>query len=306
MSKVIYSSAKPDDNEELPQNDQSQIEYLKKKLRLAQQNIKTAESEMKQLRLENEKLRQLNADYVKQLNQMAAEKYQKIEKIVVQQQFFEQKNFDNQLKDFIRKMTSNFNGLEKQHSKLIDHCRVMEHDINYYKQRVIEADEINENLRSIGKSNITELMDELKSLQNRVDSLSDELQQSNFKLAVKTDECERKIQELETASQVQEDLLNQIDEVKAKQNRLLSEHVEKSNKDGKLIYQLKIKSDFLEHERRLAYQDAAHANQERTVIAAKSQSMEHELDVLRNTTESFLKTNKHIFNLAGLPKIQFK
>ena len=31
--------------------------------------------------------------------------------------------------------------------------------------------------------------------------------------------------------------------------------------------------------------------------------MEHEIDVLRNTTESFLKTNKHIFNLAGLPKI---
>lgn len=30
-------------------------------------------------------------------------------------------------------MTSNFGGLEKSHVKLIDHCKVMEHDLNYYK-----------------------------------------------------------------------------------------------------------------------------------------------------------------------------
>ena len=61
-------------------------------------------------------------------------------------------------------MTTNFSSLEKQHSKLIDHCKVMESDLNYYKGRVKEAEEINQSLRYIGKTNISELMDELKTL----------------------------------------------------------------------------------------------------------------------------------------------
>mgnify|MGYP006969963144 CR=1 FL=1 len=36
--------------------------------------------------------------------------------------------------------------------------------MNYYENRVIEAEEINENLRKVGKSNINELMAELKDL----------------------------------------------------------------------------------------------------------------------------------------------
>jgi hypothetical protein len=36
--------------------------------------------------------------------------------------------------------------------------------LNYYENRVIEAEEINENLRKVGKSNINELMAELKDL----------------------------------------------------------------------------------------------------------------------------------------------
>lgn len=71
-----------------------------------------------------------------------------------------------QLKNFVKKMTSNFSGLEKSHSKLIDHCRVMEHDIQYYKGRVMEAEDIIETLNSVGKTNISELMEELKNLQN--------------------------------------------------------------------------------------------------------------------------------------------
>lgn len=42
---------------------------------------------------------------------MSTDKFKKIEKIVVTQQFFEQKNIDSQLKDFIRKLTSNFSFL---------------------------------------------------------------------------------------------------------------------------------------------------------------------------------------------------
>jgi len=66
----------------------------------------------------------------------------------------------------VKKMTSNFSGLEKSHAKLIDHCRVMEHDIQYYKGRVMEAEDIIETLNSVGKTNISELMEELKNLQN--------------------------------------------------------------------------------------------------------------------------------------------
>jgi hypothetical protein len=40
----------------------------------------------------------------------------------------------------------------------------MENDLGYYKQRVIEADEINDNLRNVGKSSISDLMDELRDL----------------------------------------------------------------------------------------------------------------------------------------------
>lgn len=75
-------------------------------------------------------------------------------------------------------MTTNFSGLEKSHIKLIDHCKVMEKDLNYYKQRVTDAEEIIENLRSVGKNSVAELMDELKGLQNQVDDLSNHLQKS--------------------------------------------------------------------------------------------------------------------------------
>lgn len=47
---------------------------------------------------------------------------------------------------------------------MIDHCRLMENDLTYYKDRVVEAETINENLRSTGKSSINELMDELRDL----------------------------------------------------------------------------------------------------------------------------------------------
>jgi hypothetical protein len=39
---------------------------------------------------------------------------------------------------------------------------------------------------------------------------------------------------------------------------------------------------------------------------SKNREMEKEIDVLRSTTDQFLTTNKHIFNLSGLPKMQFK
>jgi hypothetical protein len=38
----------------------------------------------------------------------------------------------------------------------------------------------------------------------------------------------------------------------------------------------------------------------------KARDMEHEIDVLRNTTNQFMHTNKHIFDLSALPKMQFK
>jgi hypothetical protein len=68
---------------------------------------------------------------------MSSDKFKKIEKIVVPSSFFEQKNIESQLKDFIRKLTSNFSFLEKEHCKLIDHCRVMQNDLSYYKERVV-------------------------------------------------------------------------------------------------------------------------------------------------------------------------
>lgn len=95
---------------------------------------------------------------------MSQDKFKKIEKIVVSQQFFEQKNIETQLKDFVRKLTSNYSMIEKEHAKLIDHCRIMENDLIYYKDRVVEAEEINENLRSTGKSSINEVMEELRDL----------------------------------------------------------------------------------------------------------------------------------------------
>ncbi|CAD8045429.1 unnamed protein product [Paramecium sonneborni] len=307
---VVFSRVNQNEESEtssaLPDQMESQVEYLKTKVKLCTQTLKTQEAQIKQLRQENEKLRQLNADYVNQMNQMASDKYQKIEKIVVTQQFFEQKNIDKQLKDFIRKMTSNFGGLEKSHVKLIDHCKVMEHDLNYYKQRVVDAEEIIENLRSVGKNSVAELMDELKGLQNQVDDLTNHLQKSQFDLAVKQGELERKQQELDDQVAYCEQLLHEIDDIKTKQNRILSDNIEQQNKDAKMIYQLKLKSDFLEHERRLAYQDAQCANQERNTMLAKQQNIETELDMLRTTTDNFLKKNKHIFNLAGLPKVQFK
>ncbi|CAD8157887.1 unnamed protein product [Paramecium octaurelia] len=307
---VVFSRANQNDESEassaLPDQVESQVDYLKTKLKLCTQTLKTQETQIRQLRQENEKLRQLNADYVNQMNQMASDKYQKIEKIVVTQQFFEQKNIDKQLKDFIRKMTSNFGGLEKSHVKLIDHCKVMEHDLNYYKQRVVDAEEIIENLRSVGKSSVAELMDELKGLQNQVDDLTNQLQKSQFDLAVKQGELERKQQELDDQVAECESLMHELDDIKTKQNRILSDNIEQQNKDAKMIYQLKLKSDFLEHERRLAYQDAQSANQEKNNMLAKQQNIETELEVLRTTTDNFLKKNKHIFNLAGLPKVQFK
>lgn len=41
-------------------------------------------------------------------------------------------------------------------------------------------------------------------------------------------------------------------------------------------------------------------------IPSKTQNLEQEINVLRSTTENFLKKNNHIFNLAGLPKLEFK
>lgn len=41
-------------------------------------------------------------------------------------------------------------------------------------------------------------------------------------------------------------------------------------------------------------------------MCSKAKEMQKELDVLRSTTESFMKQNKHIFNLSGLPNMQFK
>jgi hypothetical protein len=43
----------------------------------------------------------------------------------------------------------------------------MEGDLNYYKERVVEAEEINENLRSTGKSSINEVMEELRDLSTK-------------------------------------------------------------------------------------------------------------------------------------------
>lgn len=85
------------------------------------------------------------------------------------------------MKDFIRKLTNNFsflgtvilisNILEKEHSKLIDHTKIMENDLSYYKERVVEAEEINENVRSTGRSSINELMEELKDLSRIFDNI---------------------------------------------------------------------------------------------------------------------------------------
>ena len=58
--------------------------------------------------------------------------------------------------------------LEKEHAKLIDHCRIMESDLVYYKERVVEAEEINENLRMTGKNSINEVMDELRTLSDEI------------------------------------------------------------------------------------------------------------------------------------------
>lgn len=256
MSKVVYSNAKAEDSDgsaqssqQLPETDKSQVEFLKTKLKLAQQALKGtssfhpgSEAQVAQLRKENEKLRLLNADYIRQLNQMAQDKYHKIEKVVVSQQFFEQKNIEVQLKDFVRKMTSNFSGLEKSHAKLIDHCRVMEHDIQYYRSRVAEADDIMENLNSVGKSNIAQLMEELRNLQNNVDYLSTELQKAHFDLAVKESECERKQQEIDECVQQYQSLVATLDDLKTRQNRLLSDHIEKSQQDAKLVTMAPISS----------------------------------------------------------------
>jgi len=95
--------------------------------------------------------------------------------------------------------------LEKEHAKLIDHCRVMESDLLYYKERVVEAEEINENLRSVGKSSINEVMDELKDLRtyniyfsgNKVDELTNDNARSQFDLAVRNNEKDRLRSDLE-------------------------------------------------------------------------------------------------------------
>lgn len=60
----------------------------------------------------------------------------------------------------------------------------MENDLSYYKERVVEAELVNENVRSTGKSSINELMEELKDLScdilsaiklgNRVDELEND------------------------------------------------------------------------------------------------------------------------------------
>jgi hypothetical protein len=94
------------------------------------ERIRHLEEENKRLKGEVDNLRNINFEYVKQLNEMAVDKQAKIEKIIITPQFFENSNIDSSVKDFLRKLSNNFRLLEKEQKKLIDHCKTMESDIN--------------------------------------------------------------------------------------------------------------------------------------------------------------------------------
>lgn len=88
--------------------------------------------------------------YLGLYQEISASKLHAAEKIIITPEFFESETVPQKVKDFMRKLANSYKVLEREQSKLVDHCRVMEVDIESYKNKVAEADLITEKLRKTG------------------------------------------------------------------------------------------------------------------------------------------------------------
>ncbi|EGR31407.1 hypothetical protein IMG5_110230 [Ichthyophthirius multifiliis] len=228
----------------------NQNEYYNQKLNILQEQFNTVQNQNLKLNKENENLRLINFEYVKKLNEISSSKLKAAEKIIINTDFFESENIQQKVKDFIRKLANNYKILEKEQTKLINYCKVMEADIENYKSKVAEAQEIQENLRKTGQESIESLVQSLKDLNDRLEQLTVQNKEMNFQLAIKNENIENLNNQISDLNYQQREKTKEYDNLVQKYNTCVSGQQEKQNGDGKIIYALKCKCDHLEHELR--------------------------------------------------------
>ncbi|KAL4497011.1 hypothetical protein ABPG72_002167 [Tetrahymena utriculariae] len=283
----------------------SPTEFYKVKCQLLTEQMAFVQDESEKIKKQNEHLRTLNFEYVKQLNELSASKLRAAEKIIITPEFFESDSINQKVKDFMRKLANNYKLLEKEQTKLVDHCRIMEQDIENYRIKVVDADQITEKLKQTGQHSIDSLVQSLKDSEDKVESLSQHSKELSLELAIKLE----KISNLESHIQ---DLNNEIVDHKdeyqklmIKYNKMISQNEDKKNFDHKQIYELQLKCSLLEHELRLLQGTLQNQNVQLNHLDIKIKDLSIENESLSRS--GFLGANSFRRNLSGTsPSVSFK
>ncbi|KAL4499314.1 hypothetical protein ABPG72_006900 [Tetrahymena utriculariae] len=285
------------------ENSQDPISYYQKQTKMLKEQLKDKETQINQLKADNDHLRTLNTEYVKSINDVIHKKVENMEHIVIDKALFEGPAFKSDSKKLIQKLEQNLEKVEAQLKSFIKHCRIMEADIEVYKKKIIDADYILQGLKKTGEFSIDNLVYRLKYNDDRIQELeagNRQLQYENCLNVEKLRNFDLKYGDIEMNY---EDCKQEYQELMIKHNRLISESESRKNSDQRTIYELKCKNDIFEHELRTFQSTIESQVQEKIDSTIKETEQQIKNETLRST---FMSSKRGSAGGNGGFTVQFK
>ncbi|KRX03872.1 hypothetical protein PPERSA_04750 [Pseudocohnilembus persalinus] len=289
-----------DTQAQLKQFQGSPAEYYQTKCKVFRNKLQNMELEMKKVKDDNEKLRNLNLDYVHQINLISHEKLRGIEKIVITSDVFDIENIEQKsVKQFVRKLANNYKIQEREQKKLISHCKVMEADIEVYKTKMDDAEAILETLKKTGETSVQGIMQKLKEMTEQNIRLTQEKEELLLNNAILKENLEKQ-------GRMFNDIENELGETKAsfqdlksKHNRLLLDKDDEDQNSQKVIYELRCKCDELEYQLRKYNQQIQLVQNDKIEAEIKNKELEVMNKTLVRTTTGFFNAKKYLATTNG-------